>query len=146
MKASCFVVALAFGVLFQVNGCSSSPSATDGGHAGTAGANGDGGMSCADLASQYRTALTAARSCVLNARGQCTQMVNADLSPCGSCQIFVNDATALNALKAQWLQAGCDRNESIPCALIACAQPRAGECVAGDGGGALCGPGPFGVE
>jgi hypothetical protein len=117
------------------------------GATGTAGhAGGDGGVSCSDLSSQYQTALATARSCMLNTSGQCTQMVSGDLSPCFSnCQIFVNDATALNPLKAQWLQAGC--NEGVfACPAIACAQPRSGDCVAADGGSATCGPGQYGIE
>jgi len=49
----------------------------------------------------------------------------------------VNDATELNTIKAIWLQQKCD--SGIVCtALIACLQPKAGLCVAGDGGGGRC--------
>jgi hypothetical protein len=116
------------------------------GHTGGGGAGSDGGVSCSDLEAQYSAALGTARSCTVSASGQCTQMVSGDLSPCFSnCQIFVNDATALNALKAQWLQAGCGAGV-FACPAIACLQPSKGECVAGDGGGGICQPGQNGLQ
>jgi hypothetical protein len=126
------------------------------GHTGGAGASGTagavgaaghgGGASCSDLESQYGDALAAARSCSVTTSGQCTQTASGDLSPCFSnCLIFVNDATTLNALKAQWLQAGCAEGV-YACPAIACVQPSHGQCVAGDGGGGVCQPGQFGIE
>ncbi|HSZ82308.1 MAG TPA: hypothetical protein VLA14_08500 [Polyangia bacterium] len=127
------------------------------GHAGGAGATGTagavggagqgGGASCSDLESQYGAAVTAARGCTVSASGQCAQSASGELSACFSnCLIFVNDATALNALKAQWLQAGCANQGVIACPAIACVQPAQGRCVAGDGGGGVCQPGMFGLE
>jgi hypothetical protein len=127
------------------------------GHAGGAGAGGTagavggagqgGGASCSDLESQYGAAVTAARGCTVSASGQCAQSASGELSACFSnCLIFVNDATALNALKAQWLQAGCANQGVIACPAIACVQPAQGRCVAGDGGGGVCQPGMFGLE
>ncbi len=125
------------------------------GHAGSAGASGSagatgtaghGGASCSDLQSQYGDALAAARSCSVTTSGQCTQTASGELSPCFSnCLIFVNDATTLDALKTEWLQAGC-ADGTYACPAIACEQPPHGECVAGDGGGAVCQASQLGIE
>ena len=96
-------------------------------------------MSCADLVTQYAAALPAARSCDVNASGQCQQLASESLSPCFlGCKMRVNDASALNAIELTWEQAGCDALVGIACPLIACIQPTAGLCVAADGGGASC--------
>ena len=115
------------------------------GHGG--GAGGATGATCSDLAAQYSTALTAARSCTVGAAGQCAQMVSGSLSVCFSnCQTFVNDASTLNTLKAQWLADGCANQGPIACPAIACLQPTQGRCVAGDGGGATCMSAQLGIE
>jgi hypothetical protein len=121
------------------------------GASGTAGAVGGaghgGGASCSDLESQYSAALTEARSCTVHANGQCAQSASGSLSVCFSnCLIFVNDATTLNALKAEWLQAGCANQGPVACPAIACLQPAQGNCVAGDGGGGVCEPGQLGLQ
>ena len=98
----------------------------------------DGGVSCSDLENQYQAALPAARSCDVNAIGQCQQLVSSSLSPCSNCMTYVNDALTLNAIKASWEQAGCNQTVGILCPLIACIQPKAGVCVTADAGGGTC--------
>jgi hypothetical protein len=117
------------------------------GATGAAGSGGASGATCSDLETEYGAALTAARSCTVGASGQCAQMVSGSLSVCFSnCQTFVNDATALDALKAQWMAEGCANQEHVACPAIACLQPTAGRCVAGDGGGGTCQSAPLGIE
>jgi hypothetical protein len=109
-----------------------------GGSAGHDGGTDVRGATCSELASQYADALGAARSCTIGANGQCEQSVSGSLSPCFSnCQTYVNDASTLNALKAQWLGQGCNQG-GIACPAIACLQPTKGNCVAADGGGGMC--------
>jgi uncharacterized protein YceK len=109
------------------------------GSAGHDGGAGDGSVSCSDLAGQYGGALTAARSCTVGAANQCQQAVSSSLSPCFSnCLTYVEDATTVNALKAQWVNAGCANQGPIACPAIACLQPTMGNCVATDGGGGMC--------
>ncbi len=109
-----------------------------GGSGGAGGQVADGGVSCTDLENQYQAALPAARSCDVNAIGQCQQPVSSSLSPCFvNCMTYVNNALTLNAIKASWVQAGCNQIVAI-CPLIACIQPKAGVCVAADAGGGTC--------
>ena len=104
------------------------------------GGGGAGGLSCADLDNQYAAALPAAKSCAVGVSGQCQQLVSDALaiSPChiGCDMIYVNDASALNAIESTWTQAGC--NLDVGCPNIACAAPTMGTCVAADGGGGVC--------
>ena len=112
-----------------------------GGHAGTSGSGGvggSGGASCDNLVSQYNAALSAARQCTVGAAGECQQSVSESLSHCFlNCMTYVNDASALTAIKASWEQAGCDNSTGL-CPAIACVEPSSGMCVAGDGGGGVC--------
>jgi hypothetical protein len=106
---------------------------------GSAGAGADAGASCSDLASQYGDALAAARSCTVGATDQCQQSVSLSLSVCSSnCMTFVNDASALNDLRARWQSAGCANQRQVACPAIACVQPTKGTCVAADAGGGVC--------
>jgi hypothetical protein len=80
-----------------------------------------------------------ALSCKVGAAGQCEQAVSESLSVCFfGCMTYVNDASTLNALKAEWLAAGCDSQRGIAClagAAIACLKPTPGNCVAASSGG-----------
>ena len=69
--------------------------------------------------------------------GQCAALVTGGLAACNCASLYVNDATALNAIKAGWEQAGCD-NSAVACPAIACVQPIGGQCVPADGGGGVC--------
>jgi hypothetical protein len=111
-----------------------------GGTGGTSGTGGTGGASCSDLVNEYAAALPKAEVCAVGASGQCQQAVSSSLSPCGSCTTYVNDATALKAIQAAWVQAGCN-NVVVACPAILCQQPGPAACVGGDGGGGVCGPG-----
>ena len=115
-----------------------------GGHGGAAGggnsggSGGTGGVSCGDLATQYTDALPAAQSCDVKASGECQQLVSSSLSPCFvTCMTYVNDSTALNAIKASWEQAGCN-NVAVLCPAIACLQPTNNMCLVGDAGSGVC--------
>src|SRR5450631_3017406 len=66
-----------------------------GGQTGTGGNKGTGGGTCQQLAMDYVNALPAAKDCTYGVTGQCQQLVASSLS-CG-CQVYVNDATTLNA-------------------------------------------------
>ena len=83
----------------------------------------DGGLTCADLQALYAEALTAARNCDINASGQCQQLVSSSLSVCPVCTTHVNDSSTLTAIKARWVQAGCDTSVAVICPQIACVQP-----------------------
>lgn len=108
------------------------------GKGGNGGAGGTAGVSCSDLATQYTDALPAAQSCDLNASGECHQLVSSSLSPCFvNCMTYVNDSSALNAIKASWVQAGCN-NVNVLCPAIACLQPTNNVCLVGDGGSGTC--------
>jgi hypothetical protein len=111
---------------------------TAGGKGGEGGLGGTGGVSCGDFATQYANAVPATQSCDLNASGQCQQSVSSSLAPCFlNCMTYVNDPTALNAIKASWEQAGCN-NVAVLCPAIACLQPTNNMCLVGDGGGGIC--------
>ena len=76
-----------------------------GGQTGTGGNKGTGGQTCQQLAMDYVNALPAAKDCTYGVTGQCKQLVASSLT-CG-CQVYVNDATTLNAIKAQYTSQGC---------------------------------------
>jgi hypothetical protein len=149
MRKNLLLLSLLLSALGLVGGCGSvldpgggsGGSGGAGGHGGSSGSGGaagaGGGASCSDLATQYQDALPAAERCDVNAASQCQQSVSSALSFCGSCPIYVNDATTLNAIKATWQQAGCDNTVAL-CAAIACLQPSGGACVVADGGGGVC--------
>jgi hypothetical protein len=108
------------------------------GSTGSAGHDGgaDAGATCSDLETQYSTAMTEAQRCKVGAAGQCAQAASSSLSPCFfNCMTYVNDASTLNALKAQWLAAGCANQRVGFCPAIACLKPTPGNCVAASGGG-----------
>jgi hypothetical protein len=98
----------------------------------------DGGLTCADLQALYAEALPAARSCDVNASGQCQQLVSSSLSMCPVCTTHVNDSSTLTAIKARWMQAGCDTAVAVIYPEITYVQPGASVCVAVDGGGGTC--------
>jgi hypothetical protein len=111
---------------------------------GGCGSTSSGHPSCGDLQAQYANALPAALTCDVNAAaGQCEQEVSGSLSPCSGCMISVNDATALNAIRASWVQAGCN-NVAVACPALSCVQPMPGHCgvTPGDGAGAMCSDAP----
>jgi len=111
---------------------------SDGGFGDGGGQQVDSGVTCADLETRYADALPAARSCDVNAIGQCQQLVSSSLSPCFvNCTTYVNTALTLNAIKASWLQAGCNQTV-VMCPLIACIKPSAGVCASTDGGSGTC--------
>lgn len=109
-------------------GCGSVSGSPDGG---------GGAPTCGDWASQYQVDLPAAQRCTVGAAGQCAALVTGGLTPCNCASLYVNDATALNATKAGWEQAGCD-NSAVACPAIACVVPSGGQCVSADGGGGVC--------
>jgi hypothetical protein len=105
---------------------------------GTGAGGGAGGVGCSDLAKRYADALPAAQRCGVNLPAQCQHLVSGELSPCFvGCMTYVNDATALNAIKLLWTQAGCNSTFTL-CPAIACLQPRNNACLAGDAGGGVC--------
>jgi hypothetical protein len=116
-----------------------------GGHGGAAGGTGglggQGGQTCDEIKAAYEQAQVAAMSCTLGAANQCQAMaLIGPLDMCPGCAQYVNDATALNALRAQWEAQSC--SQPVLCPAIACVVPRAATCVAGDGSsGATCQPG-----
>jgi hypothetical protein len=81
---------------------------------------------CANLISEYATALVAARKCQSNAAGQCTKKVSNDVD-CG-CATYVQDDTALVAIKKQRADLGC---EPSPCPPMPCPDVQGAGCVQG---------------
>ena len=110
-----------------------------GGADGGGGQQTDGRPTCAELETSYANALPAARRCEVNGLKQCQQPVSSTLSTCPGCTTYVNDNSALTAIRASWAQAGCGAAVGISCPLIACLQPTAGVCSATDGGSGRCG-------
>jgi hypothetical protein len=113
------------------------------GGAGTADGGSDGGSDaalCASLSAAYDQALTAALACNPTADGQCAVLALYSLKfvECGqNCyDSYVNDATALDQIKQQWLAAGC--GVPVSCITTLCLPPFSGECVAVDGGLGVC--------
>jgi hypothetical protein len=129
------------------HGGAGSPGTAGHGGGGSPGHDGgaDAGASCAELENAYASALTAARACMPGMAGQCAKLASTSLSPCFvGCMTYVQDATAVDDLKTQWTAKGCG-NGTFVCPAIACLQPTAGSCAAGDGGGGLCvSASPFG--
>jgi hypothetical protein len=113
-----------------------------GGASGKDGGGSDAGLSCSQIETMYRDALTAARHCKVGATDQCRSTAAPDLTGCFvNCVIPVNDNSVVNQLKTEWTQAHCDLpGRPIACPAIACLPPK-GVCQpaagAGDGGG-LC--------
>jgi len=109
-----------------------------GGHRGGGGTGGQGGQTCDEIEAAFEQALVAAMSCTLGADHQCQAMAPiGPLDMCPGCARYVNDATALNALRAQWEAQQC--SQPTLCPAIACVVPRDATCVAGDGSsGATC--------
>jgi hypothetical protein len=124
-----------------------------GGHAGGGGSTGtggqgghsaDGGVTCAELASEYQAALPAAEACAPNTANQCQTLMPLSLNNCSStCQHYVTDATTLIAIRAQWTDQGCGSTPVLcPDLAVLCLNPgTAGYCVATDGAapGGVCG-------
>ncbi|MFL5303709.1 MAG: hypothetical protein ACJ8F1_00780 [Polyangia bacterium] len=119
-----------------------------GGSFGTGGASGGTGGAdagalaavCRSFAQAYAAALPAAERCSVGASDPCAtlvpQAVSGDVCVTG-CQVYVSDATALNAIMQGMEQAGC--STLTACFLaIACATPAAGFCMPGDGGDGRC--------
>jgi predicted small lipoprotein YifL len=140
-RTACVLAALA---VAAVAGCGSSSTTGngDGGGAGTG-----GGASCADLEAQYTSAFAAASACTVGVAGQCAQLASSTLSPCFvDCMTYVQNPTALDALKSRWTAAGCGQKVTV-CPAIACLKPTAGSCAAGDGGAGMCvSAAPFGAN
>ena len=107
-----------------------------GGQTGTGGNKGTGGETCQQLAMDYVNALPTAKNCTYGVTGQCQQVVASSLT-CG-CQVYVNEATTLNAIKAQYMSQGCGG----PVCNIACV---AGPASCTLPGATPRGPGPAGT-
>jgi hypothetical protein len=86
------------------------------------------GRTCTELESDYQQALSAASSCTPGAANQCQQPVS--VSFCAGCNLYVNDAASVNAVRAQIFSQGCVRCEG----LELCLQSGPWACVATDGG------------
>jgi hypothetical protein len=104
------------------------------GTGGTGGTGGAGGASCAQLQTEYASALARAKTCSPNLASQCGKTAPDQLA-C-PCPTFVNDTAGLDAIKARWSQAGCQ--DSTVCPAIACVSPRSATCRPSDAGGASC--------
>jgi hypothetical protein len=89
----------------------------------------DGGESCQQLMDDYTRALVPAIACVPGAADQCQQLT---LSlDCTDCYRGVEDATTVDALRAQLLGQGC-----ITPVVCPCIGSGAGTCAATDAGSA----------
>jgi len=93
---------------------------------------------CADLATQYQAALTAALSCQVGAANQCGQSVVSALTSCpNACSIQVNDATTLLAIQQRWTQASCAYLVAN-CPPYGCPTPAGASCTAVDASNGFC--------
>jgi hypothetical protein len=105
-------------------------SATGGKDGGSGGQAGDK-KHCDMLVSDYANALPEARACTPGATMQCKQTAPASLSSCFGCPTYVNDATKLTQIRAQWQNLGCN-NPVGPCPAIACVLPGVAVCAPTD--------------
>jgi hypothetical protein len=107
------------------------------GHAGggQGGHPADGGETCAELETDYDTALSTARQCTPGSPNQCQHLVDRSLS-CPGCQEYVNDVTQLDILEAEWNDQDCGAMLYL-CPQIDCVNPGTGTCMGG-GGPAQC--------
>ena len=114
--------------------------ATGAGGNGTGGGKGgQGGESCDKIASDYASAMTAAKMCTPGATNQCQKLVDGTIG-CSGCRQYVNDATMLDQIQNQWDGQGCTQL----CSAIACVTPPStcagtGPITGGPGGGANAG-------
>jgi hypothetical protein len=53
---------------------------------------------------------------------------------CAGCNWYVNDATQVQSVVAQFFAQGCDKNDATACTFQACIQFAPFICVANDGG------------
>jgi len=91
-----------------------------------------GSRTCEQLASDFLAARSAARACTPGAANQCQAPVPVSL--CAGCNLFVNDATEVQPIMAQFFRQGCDKNAATACTFYNCAQLAPFSCVANDGG------------
>jgi len=110
------------------------------GGGGTGGGATDGGTSCQQLASDYLTALAAAKACnPILAVLQCTKVVEDEL-PC-PCSTYVNPGNTealakLDALKAQWAAQNCQFG--VICPAVLCKEPTGAVCQGSAQGSGSC--------
>jgi hypothetical protein len=111
-----------------------------GGDLGTGGSGGsdagNGGL-CSQLTDAYGAAVTAALACTPGAPNQCQALVAIAPAACPAIcggQEFVNDATAVETLREEWL-AACEPDVHIECVEITCAMPQPPSVCAPTGGG-----------
>jgi hypothetical protein len=114
------------------------------GGGGQAGNGGGGGQTCAQLETDYSTALAAARQCTPGATNQCQHLVQMSLA-CTGCSEYVNDVTTLDTIETEWNDQNC---AAMPhaCPLIACFTPASAVCAStsGTSGGPNAGASPGG--
>jgi len=129
------------GMPMGTGGAAGKPGA--GGAGGMPGAGGEGGQgpkTCDQLVNEYAKALQEARMCTPGAADQCLETAAPSLSYCNVCpQVPVNDATALTAIRSQWLAQGCAT--PTVCPAIACVAPAGRTCAVSNSGpssGGLC--------
>jgi len=96
------------------------------GNGGLAGADADGGESCQQLMDDYAQAVAPAIACIVGASNQC-QRSTLSLD-CTACARVVQDATTLDALRAQMLSQSCIHPVNCPCIIDTVT------CVRSDGG------------
>jgi hypothetical protein len=87
------------------------------------------GKTCTQLEDEYQQALSVAYECTPGAANQCQQAIPASF--CAGCDVYVNDASSVNAIRAQLSSQGCVQCEG----LVLCIQTGPWGCVATDGGG-----------
>jgi hypothetical protein len=93
---------------------------------GTSGADASDSALCRQLTDAYGAAVTAALACTPGAPKQCQALVAIAPTACPGLvcggQELVNDATEVETLRGEWLDA-CEPGVRIGCVAIACAQP-----------------------
>jgi hypothetical protein len=84
---------------------------------------------CNNFESQYQAALTRARSCNINLKGQCLQTTNGGLG-CPGCKLWVNSTIELDSIRQMWTSAGCGQCIRH-CPAVACRALTGGLCRSG---------------
>ena len=120
-----------------MGGAGGSPAGGVSGSGATAGAGGGGGLgggTCDRIGAAYQAAVTRAKRCPIpGGPTSCQALVSASLV-C-NCKTFVDDATGLDLIAAQWQASGCVQ----VCQAACTSPPTSSQCVtAGDNAPGSC--------
>ena len=98
---------------------------------GSSGVGGSGGQTCADIRSNFNSALAEAKVCTMNS--QCSLFTN-DQIECG-CPTSVTTTQRVESYRQAWQQNGC---ASGVCSAVACTPVGGGICSVTTGANSVC--------